>query len=124
MGDTYQYSQGRTKLTDDEQVNMKQRIMDNWEDDIEDENYRGLTPDETDDFVNTDDEGRNKMIKDGAERLDELQNNLEDYVNPADQIDQIQNTGEYRPNTNGFKAQLKGAFAPTTLATTDRDWET
>ena len=117
MGDNYQYSSGRTKLTDDEQVNMKQRIMDNWEDDIEDENYRGLTPDETDDFVNTDDEGRSKIIKDGAERLDELQNNLEDYVNPADQIDQIQNTGEYTPNTGGFKAQLQGAFAPTTLAT-------
>ena len=117
MGDTYQYSQGRTKLTDDEQVNMKQRIMDNWEDDVEGEDYRGLTPDETDDFVNTNDEGRSKIIKDGAERLDELQNNLEDYVNPADQIDQIQNTGDYTPNTNGFKAQLKGAFAPTTLAT-------
>jgi len=117
MGDTYQYSSGRSKLTDDEQVNMKQRIMDNWEDDIEDENYRGLTPDETDDFVNTNDEGRSKLIKDGAERLDELQNNLEDYVNPADQIDQIQNTGEYTPNTSGFKSQLKGAFSPTTLAT-------
>ena len=117
MGDQYQYSSGRTKLTDDEQVNMKQRIMDNWEDDVDGENYRGLTPDETDDFVNTDDEGRSKIIKDGAERLDELQNNLEDYVNPADQIDQIQNTGEYTPNTGGFKAQLKGAFAPTTLAT-------
>ena len=64
MGDEYQYSQGRTKLTDDEQVNMKQRIMDNWEDDVEGEDYRGLTPDETDDFVNTNDEGRSKIIKD------------------------------------------------------------
>jgi len=117
MGDEYKYSLGRTKLTNDEQVNMKQRIMDNWEDDVEGDDYRGLTPDETDDFINTNDEGRSKIIKEGADRLDELQNNLEDYVAPADQIDQIQNTGEVLPpSTNGFKAQLKGAFAPTTLA--------